>query len=241
MMKRKVRAQCLFLSQGKREVQEDYALSVAEKSIFAMSDGFGGGVAGAIASKTACEAMRGFLEKEAGDLEATLPFVLRSYYSLAGNVLFNAIVHANRKVCELNQGKNVHEKGGASILGGFMDGDLLALANVGSCTAWLIRGGNATEIVVPRTYGRLVDPFFDGPMRERQAPLTALGIGGDVEPEIFECRVEDGDVVVMMSDGVEALERGLIFESTAIGAQVLENEMKKMKFDDNASVLAIFF
>ncbi len=236
-----VKAQAVFHSPGKRKIQEDFALSMPQKSIFVMCDGFGGGNSGIQAAKSACDSVKGFLEKEAGDLEATLPFVLRSYYSLAGNVLFNALIHANRKVNLLNKGKNVHEKGGASVLAGFMDGDLLALANVGACTAWLIRDGGATEIVVPRTYGRLVNPFHDGPDLYGQAPLMAVGMGEDVEPEIFECRLHSGDCVLLMTDGVTAEERGKLFQLIPDGPQAIEKNLKNQKFDDNASVLAIYF
>src|SRR6185437_14086246 len=84
--------------QGTRPVQEDYAIADSTKGIFILADGFGGGGPGAAASKEACEAVKQFLFREAGDRDATLPFVLRSYFSLAGNVLFNALIFANRKL-----------------------------------------------------------------------------------------------------------------------------------------------
>ena len=123
--------------------------------------------------------MKHFLFKEAGDRDATLPFVLRSYFSLAGNVLFNALIFANRKVLKLNGKKNVHEKGGASLIAGFMDGDLLALANVGVCSAMLMREGKSQELVVPRSYGKLADPFSDrvGDARSR-CSFDGAGNGG---------------------------------------------------------------
>src|SRR4051794_28596063 len=99
-----------FSNQGQRPGLENYQIADREKGIFVVADGFGGPVPGAEASKAVCEAIRSFLFKEAGDLEATLPFELRSYFSLAGNVLFNSVIHANRKLSSLNQGKGVHEK-----------------------------------------------------------------------------------------------------------------------------------
>ena len=185
-----------------------------EKGIFVVADGFGGPGPGAQAAKAACEAVRGFLIKEAGDLESTLPFVLRSYFSLAGNVLFNALIHANRKVSALNKGKNVHERGGASVLAGYMDGDLLALANVGACSAWLLRGGTGAELVTPRTYGRLSNPFavrLGGSGEERRVPpLMAVGVAEDLEPEIFEYRVRPGDWLLFHTDGIAAETRSRI-------------------------------
>jgi serine/threonine protein phosphatase PrpC len=142
-----------FLNIGQRPIQEDAVLANQEKGIFVVADGFGGGSSGTLAAKTACAEIEKFLFKEAGDLEATLPFVLRSYFSLAGNVLFNALIHANRKIFELNKGKSIHEKGGASAIAAFLDGDLLAIANVGSCSASVVRDGKTQELVTPRSYG----------------------------------------------------------------------------------------
>lgn len=194
----------LFQSQGARPAQEDYAIAAGDQGVFVVGDGFGGPQAGAQAARTACEGVRDFLVKEAGDLEATLPFVLRSYFSLVGNVLFNALVHANRKVNGLNRGKSANEKGGASVLAAYLDGDLLALANVGGCSAWILRGGELSELVMPRTYGRLCDPLLFAPTEEQQrVPLMSLGTAEDLEPEIFEYRVRPGDWVFLHTDGLD--------------------------------------
>jgi serine/threonine protein phosphatase PrpC len=199
----KASAVSTFLSKGQRPAQEDFALVDRQKGIFIVADGFGGPIPGALAAKTACEAVRSFLFKEAGDLEATLPFVLRNYFSLAGNVLFNSLIHANRKVMSLNRGKNVHERGGASIVAGFIDGDLLAIANVGICSAWLIRDGKSVELVIPRSYGRLCDPFQTERNEELRAPLISIGTSEDLEPEIFEYKVRPGDWILFCTDGFQ--------------------------------------
>jgi serine/threonine protein phosphatase PrpC len=245
-----VRAVSTFTSQGERPGQEDHILCVREKGIFVIADGFGGPAAGALASRTACESVRGFLFKEAGDLEATLPFVLRSYFSLAGNVLFNALIHANRKVRRENRDKGVHERGGASVLAGFLDGDLLALANVGGCSATLVRGGRSVELVMPRTYGRLVDPFDrqpGGDRAERDVPLMAVGLAEDLEPEIFECRVRPGDWLLLNTDGVSSEVMGWLSEiqrtetSPEAATEAANTLLEQIRFRDNASVLLIIF
>jgi serine/threonine protein phosphatase PrpC len=195
----------LFSTKGEAAgVQEDYVLGRKERGLFVVADGFGGGECGATASRTACESVLGFLEKEAGDLDATLPFVLRRYYSLAGNVLFNALIHANRKVMATNKGKTANGKGGASVLAAYLDEDLFALANVGGCSAWLVRDGKITELVVPRTYARLVDPFAEDPSLDLAVPLMAMGMTDDLEPEIVEFRVRPGDWLLLQTDGIRS-------------------------------------
>jgi len=101
----------IFSTKGDASVQEDFVLAKKDRGLYVVADGFGGSEGGVNASKLACESVLGFLEKEAGDLDATLPFVLRRYYSLAGNVLFNALIHANRKVLANNKGKPANARG----------------------------------------------------------------------------------------------------------------------------------
>ena len=236
-----------FVSKGSRPAQEDHILCDQEKNIFIVADGFGGPVPGSTASKMACEAVRTFLFKEAGDLEATLPFHLRSYFSLPGNVLFNAFIHANRKLTAHNKGKNVHECGGASVIAGFMDGDLLAIANAGVCTAWLYREGKAIELVAPRSYAKLCDPFLLEALAENQVPLMALGLVPDLEPEIFEVRLRSGDWVVFATDGVSPRVMSQISgikqtNSTpkAVGSEFTEM-LKKEEFKDNCALSLVIF
>jgi PPM family protein phosphatase len=243
-----IRAAGTFTAKGARPAQEDAVVADSVKGIFAVADGFGGPVPGAEASRTACEAVREFLFREAGDLEATLPFVLRSYFSLAGNVLFNALVHANRKLMKLNGGKGVHERGGASLIAGFLDGDLLAIANVGACSASLFRGGCSRELVIPRTYGRLRDPFESAPeVAERAAPLIALGICEDLEPEIFEYRVQPGDWLLLHTDGAgwALRERILDLQLKSLSPQDAVEEALRLSSenscDDNIAFSLVIF
>jgi serine/threonine protein phosphatase PrpC len=237
-----IRAVAVFSEKGERPAQEDHVVIQEERGIFVIADGFGGPVAGAEASRTACDAVKRFLFREAGDLEATLPFELRSYFSLAGNVLFNSLIHANQKVTALNKGKGVHERGGASVLAGYIDGNLLALANVGCCSAWLFRGGRAVELVMPRTYGRLCDPFSEEVPVGLRVPLISLGTAADLEPEIFEVRIQAGDWILLHTEGMtrELRERVLALQMEGLAPQAACQRaveiMKEFRFEGNSSV-----
>jgi serine/threonine protein phosphatase PrpC len=242
-----IRALVVHSSPGERAAQEDHALAVRERGIFAVADGFGGPGPGLAAAKAACEGVRGFLEKEAGDLEATLPFVLKSYYSLAGNVLFNALVHANRKVLALNKGRGVHERGGASLVAAFLDRNLLALANVGACSATLLRDGASIDLVAPRTYGRLRDPFATDSRPEERVPLTAVGLTEDLEPEIVECQVRAGDWLLLYTDGLESGIRDELLRQSRAGrapttaAESAAALLKSVRSGDNLTISLIIF
>ncbi len=238
-----------FSSQGVFPSQEDFHWVDREKGIFVVADGFGGPISGLKASKTACEAVRSFLFKEAGDLEATLPFILRSYFSLAGNVLFNSLIFANQKLRKINQGKSIHERGGASLIAGFVDGDLLAIANVGVCEAWLFRDQRQVKLVMPRNFKRLCDPLSIQEKKNLDVPLIALGISEDLEPEIVEYKIKQGDWVIFASDGIP---EGLVNQLVEIQRKNIKKSLEKSMQDfnqilqdsiyhDNATLVAIIF
>lgn len=243
-MKRRLPLQSmtLFSTRGDVSIQEDFVLGKKERGLFVVADGFGGSEGGVAASKLACESVLGFLEKEAGDLEATLPFVLRRYYSLAGNVLFNALIHANRKVLAQNKGKPANARGGTSVLAAYLDNDLFALANVGACSAWLLREGKMTEIVIPRTYARHLDPLTIDPNPDFAVPLMAMGMTDDLEPEIVEFRVHQGDWLLIQTDGIRAEIREE-FQRLQIEAPTFDPEefIRARTFSENATFAFLRF
>ena len=191
--------------QGARPVQEDHFDCNPERGIFALADGFGG-TPGARAAELAVNSARQFMEQEAGDLDATLPFELRPYFSLAGNVLLNAVSFANQKIIQMNQGRSWEQCGGASMIAGFIEGRLLSIAQVGSCRLSLKRGQEIRRVVAPRTLLSQVDPFLEeGP--GAGVPLMSLGTAKRLEPEITEIELRPGDQLLMETAGVSQVFR----------------------------------
>ena len=247
----KARSVTILSRKGDQPTLEDHVLSNERRGIFAVADGFGGGSLGFDAAKTACAAVGEFLEKEGGDLDATFPFVLRRYYSLAGNLVFNAVWYANEKLVERNDKKAGCEKSGASIVTGFLIGDTLALAGVGGCSAWLVRGGEVARIVQPRTYQRVVDPLERFPEAScPPIPLMALGMSADTEPEISEVKVREGDWVILhsgrLSEELRSKIQGLSTEGFGIDSpedilRRLKEALEEDVFLVNTSVLVASF
>jgi serine/threonine protein phosphatase PrpC len=245
-----------LIDPGSRSSQEDYVHLRPEKGIFILADGFGGPFAGAEAAKKACELMDEFLFRQSRDADVTMPFVLRKYFSLAANVVFNSVLYANQHLYELNKRKNVNERGGSSAIVGLLDGDLLCIANVGVCSAWLIRQDLATRLVLPRSYRRMLDPVgLDRPLKESypedHAPLMAMGMYPDLEPEVIEYKMRPGDWLILHSDSLD-FDRGsgLIEKVVAIkqknitkedSARQVVNLIRSQQFKDNLSLLLTIF
>jgi serine/threonine protein phosphatase PrpC len=198
-----------FQRQGEVAVQEDYFEINPERGIFIIADGFGGGP-GRAAAELAVKSVRQFLEQEAGDLDATLPFELRPYYSLAGNVLFNAISFANQKLLQMNQKKSWMDSGGASLLAGYLEGRLLALANVGVNRLHLKRGSQVKEVVSPKSLLGQVNPMEDEGSGD-EVPLISFGTAKSLEPEITEIEIRTGDQLFFQTSGVKQALRDRLF------------------------------
>lgn len=213
---------------GSEPVNETAALCDEIQKVFVVSDGFGGPVAGAEAAKKASEAIQDFLTTQARDLEATLPFVLRKYFSLAGNVLYNAVIFANRKLNKLNEKKTINEKGGASAIAALLDGEFLAIAQVGCCSAWLFRGDREKELISPRSYGALRDPFSHSRDTLHRIPLMALGMEEDLEPEISEFLLKRGDWLLLATQGVPEAIRILIREVRSLEREAALDELLRV-------------
>lgn len=241
---------------GERPANEDFVLQ--ERGIFIVADGFGGPKPGATAAKVATQSAYEFLRRESGDEDATLPFELRQYFSLAGNIVFNALIHANREVLKKNWNRSALEKGGASLVCGYMDGELLAIGNVGCCSAWLFRDGRGVELVQPKSYAKLLDPLTKFATSGTDAPLVALGLQVDFEPEISEFRMRTGDWLLFHSDGmteeafakIEALQAEFSSQFSQKKATAQEkrnyidrviNQAKEAHFRDNISILLNIF
>lgn len=227
-----------FQLQGQHPVQEDYFEVNPERGIFILADGFGGGV-GRYIAEIAVKSVRRFLEQEAGDLDATLPFELRPYYSLAGNVLFNAIVFANQKVMAANQGKNWMNAGGASLIAGYLEGRLLSIANVGTCNLFLSREGRQKEILVPRSLAKQVNPFAEGNTEGASVPLMSLGTSKQLEPEIVEIEIREGDQLLFQTAGVSQELRTQLFKlsSNQDLSQIIDAEESNQTTSINSSVI----
>jgi serine/threonine protein phosphatase PrpC len=227
-----------FQLQGGLPVQEDYFEINADRGIFILADGFGGS-SGKVAAEIAVKAVRQFLEQEAGDLDATLPFELRPYYSLAGNVLFNAIAFANQKLMLFNKDHNWMSSGGASLIAGYLEGRLLAVANVGTCNLHLCRQGKSKEIVVPRSLAKQVNPFADEMAEGAGVPLISLGTARQLEPEVVEIELREGDQLCFQTAPLPAALRERLFqlESSDGLSQIIDEQARLTPPQGNASLI----
>ncbi len=180
----------------KRSNNEDcfgYDLST---QIFAVCDGMGGLAAGEVASSTAVNELVQFFNQSAAQGAG---FEERLYHS---------IQHANRQVCALAQSREELSGMGTTLVSACVDGQKLVIGNVGDSRAYFLRNGECIQITHDHSY--IAEQVRKGAMSVEDAgasPLQslitrAIGTSESVEPDIFSASVENGDTLLLTTDGL---------------------------------------
>lgn len=215
----------VWTSEGNAPFQEDVAVVREQRQFAVLGDGFGGD-AGVFAASLACDSISEFLDLEAGDLDATLPFEIRRYLTLMGNVLFNAVAHANRRVMESFVETPIAKRGGASLIAAVVDGPNLSIASVGACRAYHVRQDGIASIVQPRSLAQAMDPTGGLAGGAYELPLVSIGTHSMLEPELIELKLVPGDGIFLCSSGVtrqqfEAVRQGAGLQASGRNATIV--------------------
>ncbi len=160
--------------------------------LLAVADGVGGSARGDLASSTAVAALRRLDERAPGDvLEA-----------VAG-----ALHRAHDKIAELvEQDRSVEGTSTTATLALF-DGARIGVGHVGDSRAYLLRGGELTQLTKDHTFVQgLVDEgrITDAEARthpHRNLILKAIDAVHEVDPDLFTVDLAVGDRLLLCSDG----------------------------------------
>lgn len=180
----------------KRSNNEDsFGYDLAAR-IFAVCDGMGGLAAGEVASSTAIAELLGNYK---GSADSGAECEER---------LHEAILHANRQVRALSQSQEELNGMGTTLVSGCLDGGRLVVGNVGDSRAYFLRGGECAQITHDHSY--VAEQVRSGAMTPEDAgssPLQSLitravGTADSVEPDIFTAELENGDMLLLTTDGL---------------------------------------
>jgi protein phosphatase len=179
-----------------RKENEDAFCIEKDLGLLAIADGMGGHASGEVASKMAIEILKESLKKE----EEPLPGRLRSVVKLA-----------NRTIYEAAQSQSQLNGMGTTLTALQLDGNRLSIAHVGDSRAYLIRGGVIEQITDDHTI--VSEQVARGTMTREEAARSdmrnilsrALGIGPEVDVDVEELAVSEGDHIVLCSDGLSEL------------------------------------
>jgi len=223
-----------------RDINQDNVFSLVRPQklgqalgLLVVADGMGGHKAGEVASHLAVETIRDSLGwmLEQDDAESTV---------LAGNPanedsamerrLRRAIKEANQVIYAYSQ-ENKKDAGnlGCTVTCVLINGSRAVVANVGDSRTYLFRGNELQQITEDHSYvwqlvqeGFLkVEEIYDHP--QRNVITRALGNQEEVDVDTWTYTLEDGDRLLLCSDGVWEM----IHDPQEIAASLASEELQE--------------
>jgi len=173
-----------------REGNEDSYLVV--EPLYAVADGMGGHRGGEVASSLALETVQGMFERREGSLA-------------------EQVAEANRAVFDRSQNDRKVSGMGTTLTAAQVDGNRVHLVHVGDSRAYLLRGGELTQVTEDHTLvHRMV---MEGEISEEEAEthphrsiLTrALGVDQDIQVDEGDLEVAPGDRLLLCTDGLTGM------------------------------------
>jgi protein phosphatase len=173
----------------RRRNEDNY---VVEPPLFAVADGMGGAQAGEVASKLAASALEG-----------------RDSDGLDGLARVTALIgEANRRVYDRATTDPSASGMGTTMTVALVEGMTVVIGHVGDSRAYLLRGERMEQLTEDHS---LVNELLkSGKLSEEEALVhpqrsvitRAVGTDPDVDVDAFSIEAEDGDVLLICSDGL---------------------------------------
>lgn len=195
----------------KRKLNEDAFLVHPEGDLYAVCDGMGGHNAGEVASAMAIEALKSFIDKSQKEKEITWPYGLDVNLSFEGNRLKTAIKLANKRVFKAADNREEYTGMGTTVIAGLVSDKTMTVGWAGDSRCYLFRDGALTQLSRDDSWvsaawaeGILsADEIEKHPLRN--VITKAIGAKETLEIDVIEHEFQDGDVVMLCSDGLHSM------------------------------------
>lgn len=233
---------------ARREHNEDAVIALADLPLLGVADGMGGPEPGSAASSLALDVARANAERLeqardriAGERSTANRLALTGLF----DELFNA---ASRTIGRVKE--EMGEPGmGTTLTLATLVRNFAYVAHVGDSRAYVIRDGHPIRLTEDHSLaefkyrrGRISREEFET-SDERRLLYQALGAGVEVEVDVAEMRLADGDVLLLCSDGLtraldEDVAAGLV-DATDLeaSARALIDAAGRAGAEDNVSVV----
>ncbi len=192
-----------------RENNEDSFALALELNLFVLSDGMGGLAAGEVASKLATNAVINHCREAASNPSLSLIGEHLSGLSETSNRLASAIRIANRVVYAAAQGNEQKLDMGATVVAVWLtDEQQVSVAHVGDSRIYRLRGRDFVQLTEDHSF--VAEQVRRGMMTQREAEnsnmqnvlLRALGVEPEVQVDVSEKDLLEGDTLLLCSDGL---------------------------------------
>jgi len=191
----------------RRSLNEDAIF--AHDGLFVVCDGMGGHNAGEVASQLAVDVITAFVKRSAEDLEITWPYGFHRSVSFDGNRLRTAIKLANRAVYRKAASSDDYTGMGTTATAMIVSRTRpqMTFTSVGDSRIYLIRSGAIVQLTRDDSWANLsldegADPDDTARASMKHVLTKALGAGDDVDFEVADRDLRDGDLMLLCSDGL---------------------------------------
>lgn len=192
----------------RRAQNEDSLCAVPDLGLFIVCDGMGGHNAGEVASRLAVQVIQKYLRDTRTDPHR--PFIgdLDPHFSPQTNRLASAIRLANQAIYDAGRSQPGYAGMGTTVVSAMISDRVLSIAHVGDSRLYLIRAGAIQPLTADHSL--VAEQVRRGLLTEEQAERSpdrhvltrALGIDQDVEVELNEVHLAEGDDLLLCSDGL---------------------------------------
>ena len=197
-----------FSDVGKlRSHNEDSYLCNAQHKLFVVADGMGGQASGEAASQLAVREVEEFVIRSRSQGNRW-PKKARRDLTLEQHRLLAAVTLANRRIHE-TAGASPEMKGmGTTLVGAILEGDHLAVANVGDSRLYRVRGGQIQQLTQDHSFveeqvrkGDLTREEAKGHL-QKHILTRALGVQEKVKADLSLVELRPKDLILLCSDGL---------------------------------------
>jgi PPM family protein phosphatase len=197
----------------KRTHNEDAHLLLSEENLYCVADGMGGHASGEVASRIAVEEMAEFFRITGRDDEATWPFKMDPARSYDDNRLLTGVKLANVRIFERAATDQRLRGMGTTIVAAYFPkaGRRVLVAHVGDSRGYLFRRGALRQLTEDHSLlndyrkSRALTPEEIEAFPHKNVIVRALGMKDSVEVDLVREELEDGDVVLLCSDGLSGM------------------------------------
>jgi protein phosphatase len=197
----------------KRTHNEDAYLLLPEEHLCCVADGMGGHASGEVASRIAVEEMAEFFRMTGRDEEATWPFKMDPARSYDDNRLLTGVKLANLRIFErAATDQKLRGMGTTLVAASFpRGGRAMLVGHVGDSRAYLFRRGALRQLTEDHSLlndyrkSRALTPEEIEAFPHKNVIVRALGMKDTVEVDLLHEELEDGDVLLLCSDGLSGM------------------------------------
>lgn len=169
--------------------------------LFMVADGMGGHRAGDVASKMVVREITSYFNEHFGDMTT---------FDDVKDIMHQSIEQANKVVYDHSLMDEKYEGMGTTLTMAYFYGDKVCIAHVGDSRGYLFR--NKTVNQITRDHSLVQELLENGSITREEVEhhpqknviTRALGTDRDVEIDYYQIDLEDGDIMLLCTDGLVA-------------------------------------